>query len=264
MLTKSGPAPLLAPSLDALTSSGIRHGFFTRTGGVSDGIFSGLNVGMGSSDQREHVSENRRRVAEWLGVPTEKLATLHQVHSAETVLANDAQFSQRPKADAVVTDRPGIAIGILTADCGPILFCDPRRRIIGAAHAGWKGALTGILESAIGAMEKLGSRRADMIAVLGPSISQANYEVGPEFVEQFIATDQANDRYFSASPRQGHAMFDLSGYTVDRLARAGVKASALSRCTYGEEDLFYSYRRSVHRNEPDYGRQISAIVMEDN
>lgn len=264
MLTTTGPAPLRAPSLDALTASGIRHGFFTREGGVSEGIFRGLNVGRGSSDRRENIEENRHRVTKWLGVASENLRVPHQIHSADAVIAEDLPARERPKADAIVTARPGIAIAILTADCGPVLFCDPRARIIGAAHAGWKGAMNGVLESAVEAMIGLGARRENIRAVLGPSISQANYEVGPEFVERFTAGKPANERYFIRSRRQGHAMFDLPGYTLKRLAAAGVSATALAHCTYAEEKMFYSYRRSVHNNEPDYGRQISAIVMEDN
>lgn len=264
MLTKTGPAPLCAPSLDVFTSSGIRHGFFTRTGGVSDGLYRGLNVGAGSSDASEHVAENRRRVVKWLGIKPEYLRTVHQIHSADVIIVDDRPETERPKADALVTDKPGIAIGILTADCGPVLFCDPQNRIIGAAHAGWKGALSGILENTIAAMERLGASRANIIAALGPSISQANYEVGPEFVKRFEEAGADVGQYFTPSARPDHALFDLPNYSVDRLAAAGVAVSALNRCTYEEEDLFYSYRRSVHRNEPDYGRQISAIVMEDN
>lgn len=169
----------------------------------------------------------------------------------------------RPKADAMVTDRPGLALGVLAADCGPVLFADADAQVIGAAHAGWKGALTGVLESTIEAMERLGARRERIAAVLGPSISRANYEVGPEFIARFAAADPDNERYFSPSGRPDHFMFDLNAYTVDRLAAAGVAASSLGRCTYAEEPLFYSYRRTTHRAEPDYGRQISAIVLED-
>lgn len=253
-----------APSLDALTSSGIRHGFFTRQGGVSTGIFRELNVGAGSSDQRAKIEENRRRVVQWMGVVPDNLRTVHQVHSADVAVAGNIPVRDRPRADALVTAIPGIAIGVLTADCGPVLFCDPKARIVGAAHAGWKGAMDGIVENTVEAMIGLGAERERIRAVLGPSISQANYEVGPEFVERFTAANIANERYFIASGRKGFAMFDLPGYTLDRLAAAGVRAETLARCTYAEEEIFYSYRRSVHRCEKDYGRQISAIVMEDN
>jgi YfiH family protein len=161
-----------------------------------------------------------------------------------------------------VTDRPGIAVAASTADCGPVLFADARARIVGAAHAGWKGAFTGVLENTIAAMEKLGAKRENILAVLGPSISRFNYEVGPEFVARFVDADADNQRYFQASPTAGHAMFDLNLYTMDRLKRAGVTAEHLGRCTYAEEDLFYSYRRMTHRGEADYGRQISAIALE--
>ncbi len=239
------------------------HGYFTRQGGVSNGIYAGLNIGLGSSDQRDSVIENRRRVAEAMGVAAANLTTAYQIHSADAVTISAPLTGEPPRADALVTNVPGIAIGITTADCGPVLFADPKARVIGAAHAGWKGALTGILESTIDAMEAAGAHRADIVAVLGPSISQASYEVGPEFVERFRLADEANERYFAPSQTPGHAQFDLNRYTVDRLAVAGVQTSMLARCTYGEEELFYSYRRATHRNEPDYGRQISAIALED-
>lgn len=263
MLETIRPEPLRAPALDRAADSGIRHGFFTRAGGVSEGIYSGLNVGVGSQDNRDSVAENRRRVAETLGTGPESLLTLYQVHSADALVVREPFSGDRPKADALVTDRPGIALGALAADCGPVLYADAQAGVIGAAHAGWKGALTGILESTIEAMEGLGARREHIVAVLGPSISASNYEVGPEFVERFIMADAANEGYFEPSPRQAHALFDLNRYTVDRLTRAGVSAHMLGGCTYAEEDLFYSYRRSTHRQEPDYGRQISAIILED-
>jgi polyphenol oxidase len=261
MLDKSRPDPVRSTLLDPMADSGIRHGFFTRAGGVSDGIYRGLNVGVGSDDDPDLVRENRRRVAAWLGIAPERLVTVHQVHSPD-VVAVDAPFvGDRPKADALVTGRPGLAIGVLAADCGPVLLADAEAQVIGAAHAGWKGALTGVLENTIAAMERLGARRQRIVAALGPAISKRNYEVGPEFVARFTAADSANERWFAPSTRAGHALFDLNGYTVERLARAGVKAEALGRCTYEEEDLFFSYRRTTHRAEPDYGRQISAIVM---
>ena len=261
MKSESRPDPLLAPLLVGLP--GVRHGFFTRAGGVSEGIYQGLNTGTGSDDDPGRVSENRRRVAAWMGVPADRLLSLHQIHSPDVVTATGPWPDQRPKADAVVTDRPGLALGASAADCGPVLFCDPDAGVIGAAHAGWKGAFTGVLENTVAAMERLGARRERTVAVLGPSISARSYEVGPEFVERFVAADPDNQRYFVASPREGHAMFDLNAYTVDRLRASGVKAEALRRCTYAEEDLFFSYRRSTHRREPDYGRLISAIVLEE-
>ena len=263
MLETVRPDPIRSPVLDGLARDGIRHGFFTRTGGVSGGLYKGLNVGLGSADDAERVAVNRARVAEWLEVAADRLVTLHQVHSADAVVV-DAPFSgDRPKADAMVTDRPGIALGVLTADCGPVLYADAEAGVIGAAHAGWKGALTGVLEATIEAMERLGASRERIAAVLGPSISAQNYEVGPEFVARFVAADAANEAYFTPSGKDGHALFDLNRYTLDRLARAGVQASGIDRCTYSAEGLFYSYRRATHRNEPDYGRQISSIVLEN-
>ena len=263
MLETVRPDPLRSPVLDGFASNGICHGFFTRRGGVSDGIYAGLNVGTGSNDDPQRVAENRRRVSNWLGVAADRLVTVHQVHSPDAVAVESPFSGNRPKADAMVTDRPGLALGVLAADCGPILYADAEARVIGAAHAGWKGALTGVLESTIEAMERLGARRERITAVLGPSISQANYEVGPEFFERFTAADQANEAYFVASQKPAHFMFDLNGYTVDRLKAAGVAAYGLDRCTYADETLFFSYRRTTHRAEPDYGRQISAIVLED-
>lgn len=263
MLNDSKPDPIRSTLLASTEANGIRHGYFTRVGGVSHGIYEGLNIGAGSDDDQALVAENRRRVATWMGVPPDHLLSVHQVHSPDVVIATGPFEGARPKADAIVTDRPGIAIGASTADCGPVLFADPEARIIGAAHAGWKGALSGVLENTIIAMEGLGARRDRILAVLGPSISAANYEVGPEFVARFIEADAGNARYFTPSQNPGHSMFDLNRYTVDRLKRAGVTAEMLDRCTYAEEDLFYSYRRTTHRKEADYGRQISAIALED-
>jgi YfiH family protein len=260
MLTRTRPDPLRSPLLDK--AAGIRHGFFTRAGGVSEGLYQGLNTGTGSADDQMLVRENRRRVADWMGVTPDRLLTAHQIHSPDAIVVREPFPGERPKADAVVTDRPGIAVGASSADCGPVLFADAEARVVGAAHAGWKGAFTGVLENTIATMESLGARRENIVAVLGPSISAANYEVGPEFVERFVATDAANSRYFEPSSKPDHALFDLNRYTVDRLTAAGVAAEALYRCTYGEEDLFYSYRRATHRAEADYGRHISAIVLE--
>lgn len=263
MLETVRPDPIRSPELDRFAGAGVRHGFFTRAGGVSQGLYRGLNTGVGSQDRPEHVAENRRRVASSLGVEPDRLVTLYQVHSADALVVRAPFAGPRPKADAMVTDRPGIALGVLAADCGPVLFADGEAGVIGAAHAGWKGALTGILEATIEAMEGLGAQRGRIAAVLGPSISADNYEVGPEFVERFTAADAANETYFSSSPKAGHAMFDLNRYTVERLIAAGVAASMVGRCTYADELYFYSYRRATHRQEPDYGRQISAIALED-
>ena len=264
MTTTSTPEPIVSPLLEGLAASGIRHGYFTRTGGVSEGIYKGLNTGTGSADDPARVRENRNRVAAWLGVELDSLLSAHQVHSPDAMVVREPFRGPRPKVDALVTDRPGIAVGASSADCGPILFADPDARVIGAAHAGWKGALTGVLESTVEAMISLGARRSSIRAALGPSISQANYEVGPEFAERFMEQDRDNAAYFSMSANAGHSMFDLNAYTVDRLRKAGVQAEALNLCTYADDGLFYSYRRSTHRQEPDYGRHISAIVMEES
>jgi YfiH family protein len=261
MLNQTRPDPVRSPLL--AKARGIRHGYFTRIGGVSGGIYQGLNIGTGSSDDQTLVAENRRRVADWMGVAAERLLTAHQVHSPDVVVAREPFAGPRPKADAIVTDRPGIAVGASTADCGPVLFADTDARIIGAAHAGWKGAFTGVLENTVAAMEGLGARRERIVAVLGPSIGPDNYEVGPEFVARFVEAGEGNARYFRPSVNPGHSMFDLNRYTVDRLRKAGVTAEGLDRCTYAEEDLFYSYRRTTHRKEADYGRQVSAIVLEE-
>lgn len=256
------PEPIVSPLLEGLGASGIRHGYFTRTGGVSEGIYKGLNTGTGSDDDPDKVRENRSRVARWMGVDPESLLTAHQIHSPDVVIVREPFGAPRPKVDALVTDRPGIAIGASSADCGPILFADPRARVVGAAHAGWKGALTGVIENTIEAMVSLGARRNSIRAALGPSISKANYEVGEEFVERFVGQDGDNAIYFSPSANAHRSLFDLNSYTVDRLRKAGVQADALYVCTYADDALFYSYRRSTHRQEPDYGRHISAIVLE--
>lgn len=258
------PDPIRSPALDELARNGVRHGFFTRAGGVSQGVYRGLNAGVGSLDDSGNVAENRGRIAGWLGVSPLNLLTLYQIHSAEALMVRKPfPLSERPRADALVTDRPGLALGVLSADCGPVLYADAQAGVIGAAHAGWKGALSGILESTIAAMEELGARRERIVAVLGPSIGPDNYEVGPEFVARFTAADPANETYFRPSAKPGHALFDLNLYTIDRLARAGVAAGTTGHCTYADEAGFFSYRRATHRGEGDYGRQISAIVLED-
>jgi YfiH family protein len=256
------PHPLESPLLK-MAGRGVRHGYFTREGGVSEGIYRGLNVGLSSKDARDAVAENRRRVAAWFGLPVEKLATVHQVHSPDVVTIDAAYDGSRPQADALVTATPGVVLGVLAADCGPILFADPENRVIGAAHAGWKGALTGVLENTIEAMIALGAERGSIVACLGPSISGKSYEVGPEFVERFLAYDSAYSRYFTASAKAGHSMFDLPALTVDRLTASGVSAESLGLCTYPDADRFFSYRRTTHAREDDYGRQISAIALED-
>lgn len=261
MTASSRPAPLQSAAFDAPHSNVALHGFFTREGGVSAGIYEGLNVGLGSDDASENVAENRNRVAAWFAQPIANLVTVYQVHSADAVHVTEPFPGDRPQADAMVTATPGIMLGVLTADCGPVLFSDPEHGVIGAAHAGWKGALTGVLENTIEAMITLGAKRGSITAVLGPSISAASYEVGPEFVTRFLDQNEEYSRYFSPSPKAGHAMFNLPALTVKRLADAGVKASSTGHCTYRDEQRFYSYRRTTHRGELDYGRQISAIML---
>ncbi len=253
-----------APALAGL--EGISHGFFTRRGGVSTGIYASLNTGRGSDDDEDAVSANRQRVCDALGVPLQALATPYQVHSAAAVYVTEAwPQGAGPKADAVVTDRPGVAVGVGTADCGPVLFADPVEKIVAATHSGWKGALTGIIEATLDAMLALGAKHHHIVAVLGPTISGKSYEVGPEFAERFETADAANRSWFTASDRPGHFRFDLPGYIVGRLERAGVgQAVNLDRCTYADEELFFSYRRTTHRNEPDYGRMLSAIVIDED
>jgi hypothetical protein len=256
------PPVLTHGLIDAL--DGIRHGFFTRAGGVSTGLYKSLNTGIGSRDERGLVFKNRARAAATLGVAAARLATPYQVHGDNTVAVEQPwRPGEGPHADAVVTDRRGIAIGVGTADCGPVLLADGVARVIGAAHAGWKGALDGILESAIVAMEALGARRERIVAVLGPTISGPNYEIGPEVIARFAAADAGNSRFFSPSPRTGHANFDLPGYIVARLARAGVAVADLGLCTYADDARFFSYRRATHRGESDYGRMLSAIALVD-
>lgn len=244
---------------------GIRHAFFTRAGGVSAGIYAGLNAGLGSQDEPENVKENRRRMAAALDVAPERLLTLHQIHSPDVVVATEPWSSTaRPRGDAMVTKVPGIALGVTAADCGPVLMVDPKTRVIGAAHAGWKGALTGVLEATIDAMEEQGAARDNVIVGLGPMLRQRNYEVGMEFVERFEQADADNARFFSSASRHGHAMFDLPGYIHARLAAAGVlMVDDIDLCTYADEDSFFSYRRATHRKEADYGRHVHAIVLEE-
>ncbi|MEH3117503.1 MAG: peptidoglycan editing factor PgeF [Methylorubrum populi] len=249
-----------APELSS--HSYVRHAFFTRQGGVSEGLYASLNGGIGSQDEAARVGENRARMCAQLGLPSGNLVSLYQVHSAEVVTV-EAPFplAERPKADAMVTRVPGLALGIATADCGPILFADPENRVVGAAHAGWKGALGGVVEATVTAMEVLGAQRENIVAVLGPTISQPSYEVGAEFVDRFRAEVPDSERFF-AGGRPGHAQFDLPAFILDRLAQAGIgEAASLGLCTYADSDRFYSFRRTTHRKEPDYGRLISAIAL---
>jgi polyphenol oxidase len=248
---------------ETLQHDGIRHGFFTRAGGVSQGIFASLNCGLGSGDDAAHVAENRRRALAALDLAPDRLATCHQIHSA-TVVVVDKSWRQedRPRADAMVTTLPQVALGILTADCAPVLFADPEARVIGAAHAGWRGALGGVVEATVAAMQTLGADAKRIRAAVGPAIAQASYEVGPEFPTPFIAADPDAGRFFVAADRPGHFRFDLPAYVAARLRRLGLAAIAVSRDdTAADAARFFSYRRSCQRREPDYGRALSAIAM---
>jgi len=250
-------------TLEILTSDHLapaRHGFFTRRGGASSGIFHGLNCGAGSSDQRGAVDLNRARVAEAMAVDPDALISLRQIHSADVVTIT-GPLDTRPRADAMVTATPGLALSILTADCQPILFHDATAQVIGAAHAGWRGALNGVLEATLEAMVALGASPSDTNAIIGPSISQRAYEVGPEFLDEFIADDPDNARFF-ANGAGDRMLFDLQGFGLHRLRSAGIGHAEWTRhCTYEDEARFYSYRRATHAKEADYGRLISTIRL---
>jgi hypothetical protein len=246
---------------DNLKNAAIAQGFFTRQGGVSRGIFASLNCGPGSGDDAQKVMENREHVRRELGARS--LVSLYQIHSPIAVTVSEPwDHGNRPQADAMVTNVPGIALGILTADCAPVLLVDAQARVIGAAHAGWKGALYGVTDSVIAEMEKLGADRARIAAAVGPCISQANYEVGAEFLDAFTKVDSTNGKFFVTSNRSDHFRFDLEAFVAHRLRLAGVSdVQPLHACTYARENEFFSYRRATHRGEKDYGRQISAIVL---
>lgn len=250
-------------SLEILRSDllSARHGFFTRRGGASSGVYHGLNCGPGSGDQSEAVRVNRTRVAEALGVQFDRLPSLRQVHSATVVVAGPDGWAERPEADGVVTNRPGIALSVLTADCAPVLLHDPQAGVIGAAHAGWRGARDGVLEATLEAMERLGAEAGRIRAAVGPAISQRNYEVGPEMLEGFVVEDAAAARHFINGAGDRYR-FDLPGYVLARLRAAGVsEAGWIGACTYADPERFFSFRRTTHAGEADYGRLISAIVL---
>lgn len=242
---------------------GLRHAFFTREGGTSRGIYGSLNGGLGSADDPDNVSRNRALMAARLGVAAHELVSLHQIHSADAIVVERPwHHAARPKADAMATASPDVALAITTADCGPVLFADMRAGVIGAAHAGWKGALGGVLDATVDRMEELGANRSDIVAVLGPTIGRACYEVGPEFATRFLDDDPFNARFFHPADRDDHRLFDLPAYIAARLEATGIaECAALELCTYSDADRFYSYRRATHRGEPDYGRQISAICL---
>lgn len=244
---------------DDLKLAGVTHGFFTREGGVSKGIFASLNCGLGSGDDVGLVTENRSRVQAELDVSA--LVSGYQVHGVDVAVVT-GPLNERPKVDGMVSATPGIAVGVLTADCGPVLFADEKAKVVGACHAGWKGALLGVTDTTVEAMEKLGARRENIVAVLGPTISKANYEVGPEFPKPFLEAHPQAKSYFTPSVKKDHQMFDLPQFLVDRMKAFGVgSVTDLGLCTYAEEDWFFSYRRATHRAEEDYGRLISAIGL---
>ncbi|MEX0282981.1 MAG: peptidoglycan editing factor PgeF [Paracoccaceae bacterium] len=250
-------------TLEILTSDQlghVRHGFFTRRGGASSGVFAGLNCGQGSSDQAEAVQINRSRVAQAMEVEPGELIGVHQVHSPDVVTV-DGPLDPRPRADAMVTATPGIALSVLTADCQPVLFSDPNGGVIGATHAGWRGALEGVLDATVEAMEALGARRENITAVIGPTISQRAYEVGPEFFDRFMYENPDNARFF-ANGQDDRMQFDLPAFGLHRLREAGVGHAEWTRhCTYSDADRFFSFRRTTHAKEADYGRLISAIRL---
>jgi YfiH family protein len=254
-------APFL--TAETLRLPGLAHGFFTRLGGVSDGVYASLNGGVGSGDVAEAVAENRVRIAASLGVAPQRLAVPYQVHSSDAAaISTHWAPDARPRCDALVTATPGLALGVTGADCGMILFADERARVIGAAHAGWRGALAGVIEATVVAMERFGATRRGIVGALGPCIAQASYEVGPEFVAAFAAAGEAVPRFFAPSRKARHSMFDLNAYIADRVARAGIgRFEDLRLDTYADERRFFSYRRATHRKEPDYGRLVSAIAL---
>jgi polyphenol oxidase len=243
--------------------AGVTHGFFTREGGRSQGLFSSLNCGFGSGDDLETVARNRALVAGSMSVEPDRLLTLYQEHSPKVITVSEPwRRESAPLADAMVTKEQGIALGALTADCVPVIFADGRARIVGIAHAGWKGALNGVTDATIRAMEKLGADRAAIVAAIGPAISAAVYEVGPEFHGRFLEADPANEAFFRPAPKPQHWLFDLPNYLLARLRRAGIgRAEDLALCTYDDEQRFFSYRRATHRNESHYGRLISAVAI---
>lgn len=257
------PSPVFSEKLSPLANSGIKHAFFTREGGVSSGIYSSLNVGKGSDDKLENVIENRRIVATFMGTEPEKLITVYQVHSSRAVIVDEPFKQEPPKADALVTSKRGLALGVLTADCGPVLFTDPKAGVIAAAHAGWRGALGGVLEDTIATMETLGAQRNDIIAVLGPCIGPKNYEVTDEFRKNFADENSFYSNFFVKTDDQDHYLFNLWEFILYRLRQSQINADCVEMCTYADEKRFFSYRRKTHRNEPDFGRQISTIMLEN-
>ncbi|MCZ2158372.1 peptidoglycan editing factor PgeF [Bartonella sp. 220] len=255
------PVPILAKDLSALHPQGIRHGFFTRQAGVSKSLYQSLNVGTNSHNQPEHIAQNCLLIANYFGVEVQNFVTVNQIHSCDVVVVDQAFIGEIPKADALVTTTQGLAIGILTADCGPILFADPQAGVIAAAHAGWRGSLNGIIEKTICVMEEQGAKRQSIIAVLGPCIGPCHYEVTREFYNQFIDRHSKFEKYFLKTNKVNHLRFNLWTFIMEQLKEAGIHASCVELCTYQDEKRFFSYRRAIHRKESDDGRQISAIIL---
>lgn len=264
-MTEPHPPRITDPVLAAC--DGVSHAFFTRAGGVSNGVYASLNVGYGSGDARDNVGENRRRAMACLDCPPTALTTLYQTHSADAVVVDRIwEPSDAPRADGMVTDRPGIVLGILTADCAPVLLAGTTPDggpVIGAAHAGWRGALAGVLDATVAVMERLGANPERIRAAVGPCIGARSYEVGPEFAPPFLDQDPENARFFSAGKRAGHPYFDLAGYVAHRLARCGIReVGRIEADTCADEARFFSYRRTTLANEADYGRELSAVVID--
>ena len=254
---------IIASKLD--THVKLKHGFFTRRGGVSDGVYRGLNCGYGSGDDNANIDKNRSIAMAKLGINRENLNTVHQIHSANVVVAQAVwSLDERPKADAIVTDNLGLAIGIMTADCTPVLFADPQVGVIGAAHAGWKGALGGVLMETVKKMEQLGADRTQIVAAVGPCIHQESYEVGSEFVDQFLEKNYQNSQFFISSSQNNHYFFNLPRFVLNKLSVLGLSdVQCVSEDTYADETKFYSYRRATHAKEFDYGRCLSAIILKN-
>lgn len=262
-MSRDGPGIDIV-TLDPLArAAGIRHAFFTRRGGVSPGIFHGLNCGFGSADKPQNVERNRALAMAALGLAPESLVTCHQIHSAEIVTVHAAWAREdSPRADGMVTRVRGVALGVLAADCAPVLLADAEAGVVGAAHGGWRGALGGVLDAVVAGMEALGAKRARILAGIGPCIGSLSYEVGPEFADRFLEADRDNGGFFASAPRGGRFLFDLGGYVEDRLLRLGLAAVARApHDTVAEEERFFSYRRACLRDEPDYGRALSAIAL---
>lgn len=253
-------APILAKELSALHMHGIKHGFFTRQCGVSKSLSHSLHIEEGLNDQPTHIAQNRTLIADYFDVEVENLVTVNQIHSCEVVVVHQAFMDEAPKADALVTTTPGLVIGILTADCGPVLLADPQAGVIAATHAGWQGSLKGIIEKTITVMEEQGAKRSSITAVLGPCIGPCHYEVTEEFFHQFIECQSKFQRYFVKTNKANHFYFNLWAFIINKLKEEGVKASCMELCTYRDEQRFFSYRRATLQNEPDDGRQFSAIM----